>query len=93
MKEAQRMTYEQLTQIKQLSDMGVNPYRIARKMGIPASVARYHVRKFKSAPVFPLDLTEIPTERFKKENELLRHLNKSLFDFIAHQLEIPTSIQ
>ena len=89
MKKAQRMTYEQLTTIKQLKEMGLNAYRIAKKLGIPASVARYHFNKFK-VPVKQqptATVTTVAEPTLKKENEKLKHLNKSLVDLVSFYLD------
>jgi hypothetical protein len=45
-----KLTYEQITAIRELYGMGVNAYQIAKKLGIASSVARYHIKSMLSPP-------------------------------------------
>lgn len=83
-----RLTYEQITAIRELSAMGVNAYQIAKKLGIASSVARYHI-KFMLSPkqIVTSPIITMPTK--DKDNEiiaLLKQTNKALLEIINHQL-------
>ncbi len=44
-KKPKKLTTDQITKIKELHTTGLSSYAIAKKMGIPAGVARYHINR------------------------------------------------
>jgi hypothetical protein len=78
-----KLTYEQITAIRELYTMGVNAYQIAKKLGIASSVARYHIKSMLS-PKIPITHKTVITTN-DKDNEiiaLLKQTNKALLEII-----------
>lgn len=96
MKKPQKVTVTQIETIRQLASEGMNPYQIAKKVGISSAVARYHVLKITGAPTTatntkkvkrsPVMTTLNNQSELQRENLELRRKNKALIEMITKQL-------
>lgn len=96
MKKPQKVTATQIETIRQLASEGVNPYQIAKKVGISNAVARYHVLKINGSKTTVRStralnkatvMTTIPNQsELQRENAELRQKNKTLIEMITKQL-------
>lgn len=79
-----KMTPQQVTKIKELSDQGLSSYKIAKEMKIPPGVARYHIqrKKLSQLPSQPTPNVSRPTTTDSSELVRLKNMNKQLLDML-----------
>jgi hypothetical protein len=86
MKKPVRITKQQLDTIEKLYLEGVNPYRIAKQMGIAPAVARYHTKPLKKAVQIEPTILDAYSE-FKEEIKKLKTQNRLLTQLFSMSLE------
>lgn len=89
-KKPKKLSTEQISTIKELHAKGMSSYAVAKQMGIPAGVARYHVARSTVSKVAPskdkIVVSPDCLAIYLHEIQSLKQKNKVLFELLTEQL-------